>query len=260
MGTPAGWMKGLTCREAMKSPGAPSHRREIERQFWEVVKTGVTTEAAATAVGVSSAVGTRWFRHRGGMPTFMAILSHPLRQDRPDVQRLRHRRLHRRPAPLSPHTSARPRSGRRRTTLTRCVQARPQRLPAGPTLATVVLVAATCHDRGALVTEQSGTLRERLLKIAGVFEASRRRIILRLSAHAPSQLAWTRIAHFLQANAPQPHPARATNPSPGSERHAAKQAHAHTATTRPDTHPENPAIRRPTPSVHNHPDPHTPYS
>ena len=73
MGRPAGWMKALTGRELMKSPGAPSHRREIERRFWAVIKTGVTNEAAAAAVGVSSAIGTRWFRHRGGMPTFMAV-------------------------------------------------------------------------------------------------------------------------------------------------------------------------------------------
>jgi hypothetical protein len=73
MGRPAGWMKELTGREPMKSPGAPSHRREIERQFWAHIKTGVTSEAAAAAVGVSSAVGTRWFRHRGGMPTFLSI-------------------------------------------------------------------------------------------------------------------------------------------------------------------------------------------
>ena len=66
-------MKALTGRELMKSPGAPSHRREIERRFWAVIKTGVTNEAAAAAVGVSSAIGTRWFRHRGGMPTFMAV-------------------------------------------------------------------------------------------------------------------------------------------------------------------------------------------
>ena len=30
MGRPAGWMKNLTSRGAMRSPGAPSHRREIE--------------------------------------------------------------------------------------------------------------------------------------------------------------------------------------------------------------------------------------
>jgi len=34
MGRPAGWMKQFTGRDAMRSPGAPSHRREIERQFW----------------------------------------------------------------------------------------------------------------------------------------------------------------------------------------------------------------------------------
>jgi hypothetical protein len=34
MGRPAGWTKELTGRSLMKSPGAPSHRREIEREFW----------------------------------------------------------------------------------------------------------------------------------------------------------------------------------------------------------------------------------
>ena len=52
----------------MKSPGAPSVRREVERAFWLEIAKGVTSEEAAAAVGVSSAVGTRWFRHRGGMP------------------------------------------------------------------------------------------------------------------------------------------------------------------------------------------------
>ena len=33
MGRPAGWMKKLTGREAMRSPGAPSLRLEVERQF-----------------------------------------------------------------------------------------------------------------------------------------------------------------------------------------------------------------------------------
>lgn len=68
MGRPAGWMKELTGRSLMKSPGAPSLRREVERTFWVEIATGITTEAAAARVGVSSAVGTRWFRHRGGMP------------------------------------------------------------------------------------------------------------------------------------------------------------------------------------------------
>ncbi|WP_461413604.1 IS30 family transposase [Gemmatimonas sp.] len=65
-------MKQLTGREAMCSPGAPSHRREVERQFWAQIATGITSEKAAEAVGVSQAVGTRWFRHRGGMPLMMA--------------------------------------------------------------------------------------------------------------------------------------------------------------------------------------------
>ena len=68
MGRPAGWMTELTGRSPMKSPGAPAHRREVERVFWMQVATGVTSEQAAAAVGVSQAVGGRWFRHGGGMP------------------------------------------------------------------------------------------------------------------------------------------------------------------------------------------------
>ena len=68
MGRPAGWMTELTGRSPMNSPGAPSHRKEVERQFWRVIATGVTSEEAADRVGVSSAVGCRWFRQAGGMP------------------------------------------------------------------------------------------------------------------------------------------------------------------------------------------------
>jgi IS30 family transposase len=53
----------------MKSPGAPSHRREIEREFWGEIAKGLLAEEAALAVGVSQAVGARWFRHGGGMPS-----------------------------------------------------------------------------------------------------------------------------------------------------------------------------------------------
>jgi IS30 family transposase len=56
----------------MHSPGAPSLRREVERQFWKQIATGITSEMAAEAVGVSPAVGARWFRRRGGMPLCMA--------------------------------------------------------------------------------------------------------------------------------------------------------------------------------------------
>src|SRR3546814_19620550 len=68
IGTPAGWMQKLTGHGAMRSPDAPSLRREVERQFWKQIATGITSEKAAEAVGVSQPVGTRWFRHRGGMP------------------------------------------------------------------------------------------------------------------------------------------------------------------------------------------------
>ena len=54
----------------MKSPGAPAHRREVEREFWREIAKGLLAEEAAVAVGVSQAVGARWFRHGGGMPPF----------------------------------------------------------------------------------------------------------------------------------------------------------------------------------------------
>jgi IS30 family transposase len=66
-------MKALTGRAAMKSPGHPSHRRDVERLFWREIAKGLTSEDAAAAVGVSQAVGSRWFRQRGGMPLFMVV-------------------------------------------------------------------------------------------------------------------------------------------------------------------------------------------
>ena len=72
MGRPAGRIQKLTGRAVMRSPGAPSLGREVERQFWKQIATGITSEKAAEAVGVSQAVGGRWFRHRGGMPLFMS--------------------------------------------------------------------------------------------------------------------------------------------------------------------------------------------
>ena len=53
-----------------------------------------------------------------------------------------------------------------------------------------------------LASAQMGTLRERLLRLAGVFQSSRRRITLQLPLHAPHQHTWLRIAHALHANAP----------------------------------------------------------
>jgi len=40
----------------------------VQRQFWRLIATGVTTVEASLAVGVSWPVGARWFRHAGGMP------------------------------------------------------------------------------------------------------------------------------------------------------------------------------------------------
>lgn len=71
MGRPAGWMKVLSGRSPMKSPGAPSLRRDVEREFWREIAKGLTSEDAAVAVGASQAAGSRWFRERGGMPSFM---------------------------------------------------------------------------------------------------------------------------------------------------------------------------------------------
>ena len=72
MARPSGWVQELTGRAAMCSPGHPPHRNEIERRFWKEIATGITSEKAAEAVGVSQAVGSRWFRYRGGMPLFMS--------------------------------------------------------------------------------------------------------------------------------------------------------------------------------------------
>jgi len=55
----------------MKSPGKPSLRRDVERLFWHEIANGVGSEEAALVVGASPAAGSRWFRERGGMPTFM---------------------------------------------------------------------------------------------------------------------------------------------------------------------------------------------
>ena len=62
-------MVTLTGRPAMRSPGRPPARRDVERAFWVKVAQGLSTEEAGAAVGVSQPVATRWFRERGGMPS-----------------------------------------------------------------------------------------------------------------------------------------------------------------------------------------------
>jgi IS30 family transposase len=57
-------------RPRMRSPGRPSVGRREERQrFWRAIAAGRSSEEAAAAAGVSAAVGVRWFREGGGMPS-----------------------------------------------------------------------------------------------------------------------------------------------------------------------------------------------
>src|SRR5829696_7773769 len=54
----------------MRSPGrAPVANREHRLRFWELIVGGATSEDAGVGAGVSPAVGTRWFREAGGMPS-----------------------------------------------------------------------------------------------------------------------------------------------------------------------------------------------
>src|SRR4051794_6724422 len=67
--------RGILC-----SPGRPGvARREDRRRFWTAIAAGLTSEDAARRAGVSPAVGTRWFREAGGMPSAaLAPSSKPL--------------------------------------------------------------------------------------------------------------------------------------------------------------------------------------
>jgi hypothetical protein len=69
MGRQPGWLVTQTGRPAMRSPGRPPIRQEVERAFWGKIAEGFTSEDAGVACGVSGAVGSRWFRERGGMPS-----------------------------------------------------------------------------------------------------------------------------------------------------------------------------------------------
>ena len=60
-------MADRALRPAMRSPGRPIPARHVEREFWRLIAQGKRTEEAAIGVGVSVPVGSRWFRHAGGM-------------------------------------------------------------------------------------------------------------------------------------------------------------------------------------------------
>src|SRR5918994_1691336 len=70
MGRPRGWAAAASGRPPMRSPGRPSvARREHRQRFWKAIALGLSSEDAAVVCGVSQAVGTRWFRESGGMPS-----------------------------------------------------------------------------------------------------------------------------------------------------------------------------------------------
>jgi transposase-like protein len=77
MGRPKGWGSDQTGRPVMRSPGRPPvGRREHRQRFWAAIARGLGSDAAGIEAGVSPAVGVRWFREGGGMPTVtMAPLS-----------------------------------------------------------------------------------------------------------------------------------------------------------------------------------------
>jgi hypothetical protein len=64
-------------RRQIPSPGRPTVAwREDRVRFWAAIALGVSSGEAAAGIGVSPAVGTRWFRHAGGVgPNLSAAVS-----------------------------------------------------------------------------------------------------------------------------------------------------------------------------------------
>lgn len=57
-------------RAPIRSPGRPGvARREDRQRFWAAIADGLSSEHAGVVAGVSPAVGVRWFREGGGMPS-----------------------------------------------------------------------------------------------------------------------------------------------------------------------------------------------
>jgi len=70
MGKPKRRRSDLAGRPPMRSPGRPPvGRREHRQRFWAAIARGLGSEAAGIEAGVSPAVGVRWFREGGGMPS-----------------------------------------------------------------------------------------------------------------------------------------------------------------------------------------------
>src|SRR4051812_2071273 len=70
MGRPKRRKSDRAGRPPMPSPGRPPvGRREHRQRFWALIAAGMMSDWAGVAVGVSAAVGVRWFREGGGMPS-----------------------------------------------------------------------------------------------------------------------------------------------------------------------------------------------
>ncbi len=70
MGRPSDWVREVTGRAPMRSPGHPGHQRVVERAFWDEIARGDLPTECAVAVDVSPVAGTRWFRDAGGMSPY----------------------------------------------------------------------------------------------------------------------------------------------------------------------------------------------
>jgi IS30 family transposase len=95
MGARRGRRSDRAGRPAMWSPGRPpAGRKEHRQRFWAAIARGLSSEDAAAEAGVSAAVGVRWFRKGGGMPS--VALAPPSRRylsfaDREEIALLRAR-------------------------------------------------------------------------------------------------------------------------------------------------------------------------
>ncbi len=92
-------------------PGRFGCSRQLKREFWRLIATGMQTDAASQAIGLTRTTGTRWFGDAGGVPPI--DLAEPSRRflsiaDREEIAVLRGhasareiaRRLHRAPSTI----------------------------------------------------------------------------------------------------------------------------------------------------------------
>jgi len=76
----AKWLAAKRVQTPLRSPGRPPvGRREDRVRFWAAIARGLYPESAVQEARVSWVVGSRWFRHAGGMPpTHLAPSAPPL--------------------------------------------------------------------------------------------------------------------------------------------------------------------------------------